>query len=385
MSSKVFRAQCKFILPLAAALMSACAERVADSPNVPLTSTPLAALTAESARTVRFAFDQATSAVTTIRGRFAVAPAADSPAAARGFLTRHAQALRLREDLTDLHLARHTQDPGGEVLAFAQRHQGVRVVGADVVVGFDPTGAIIHVQNDTVPDLTLSTQPKLAAERALALASQHLGHELLGATARLVIVRGDKASPGYHLAFEVAGLVSKPRSDWFIYVDARSGNIVRARNRIKSTGAACTPCTPGAAGCGLVFEYDPVSALNDTTLLDTSNVDIAMRGCVLNNLTSATNLNGTWVNTSITATRATAPFNYARSASQQKADEVTVYYHLNRAKEYLNAMGYPGVMNFSINTDAHDPTLGDNAHYVPSTKILEFGEGGTDDAHQKYP
>jgi hypothetical protein len=37
-------------------------------------------------------------------------------------------------------------------------------------------------------------------------------------------------------------------------------------------------------------------------------------------------------------------------------------------------------MSFSIEIDAHDPTLGDNSHFIPSQDVMEFGTGGVDDA-----
>ena len=339
----------------------------------------VAALHAESAVAADLAVDAVTGQVSALRGLFAVAPT-DTVTAARDFLTRHAQAFRVRADLADLRLARHVRDAGGEVLSYAQSHAGVPVVGGELVVGFDPAGAIIHVQSDYIPGLTLSTVAKVPADRARALAAELLATSLDHATVRLVVVRGDKNAPGLHLAYEVQASLDQPRGDWHVFVDAQDGAIVRVQNQLKHTGAPCVPCTPGDAGCGLVLEVDPVSLFNDVSLRDTSNVDAAQRGCVLNNLTSATTLDGLWVNTAITPTRATAPFNYPRSANQQKADEVSVYYHLNRAKEYLNAIGYTGVMSYSIGVNAHSSTLGDNAHYVPSTKILEFGEGGVDDA-----
>jgi len=150
---------------------------------------------------------------------------------------------------------------------------------------------------------------------------------------------------------------------------------------LRKAAGPCAPCNPLADfGCGRAFHQNPVSFFGDPSLRDIDNVDAAQQGCMLGNLTSATNLTGTFVNTSITANRATPPYNTLRSASQQQADEVNVYYHANRAKAHLNAIGFPGVMAFSIGIDAHDPTLGDNAHFVPSLDILEFGEGGVDDA-----
>ena len=300
------------------------------------------------------------------------------------FLAGNAVALGLRADLADLVLDREVQDLGGTTLRYHQIVDGIPVFEGEVVAGLDPAGALIHVRSDYDRlAAAIATRPAVSADDAVRLAGAELGVALSRGTApELVIVRGDKRAPGPHLAWKVGADVRSPRGDWLIFVDAVGGSIVRVIDMLKSAGAPCAPCNPATdSGCGRLFHDNPVDLTDDTSLRDTSNVDSSQVGCVLGNLTSGTDLTGTYVNTSITNTpRATPPYNYLRSANEPFVDEVTVYYHLNRAHKRLETLGYPAVMSFSINTDAHDPTLGENAHYVPSTKILEFGVGGVDDA-----
>ena len=326
--------------------------------------------------------DSVIGQVRTFLGRYP-APSPDRPTAARAFLARYADLFKIRPDLADLRLAREVQDIGGTTLTFEQEYHDVPVFEGSIVVGFDPSGSIVHVQNEHVPDLILPTTPALSANQAIALAESALGTRFSPGhgTARLVIVRGDKGYPGYHLAWQVSAVLRQPHGDWHLFVHAQTGQLVRLLNLMKSSGSACVPCEPSTDfTCGALFHDHPVDELNNTALTDASNVDAAQASCKLNNLTSTTNLVGLWANTSLTANRVGPPYTYLRSANQHAVDELTAYYHANRSKEYLDSLGFTGAMAFSIRIDAHDPTLGDNAHYVPSGNYMEFGEGGVDDA-----
>jgi MYXO-CTERM domain-containing protein len=197
-----------------------------------------------------------------------------------------------------------------------------------------------------------------------------------------MVVRGGKGHPGWHLAWRVEARTAPPRlGDWYVFVSAESGRVVRAFDRLKRGGADCVPCNPAAdPACGLVLFENPVDALDNPYLTNGSNVDGVQMGCVLTNLTSTVVLDGLYANTAITAPRAAPPYDSLRSAGQTALDEVNVYYHVNRAKEYLNSLGHTGVMSYSIAIDAHDGALGDNSYYSPADLELHFGEGGVDDA-----
>lgn len=323
-----------------------------------------------------------------LRGRFALpregrAAGTDRSEAVRIFLRRHSTALGLPEDLSGLAMARSTDDRGGTVLRFEQRHQGTPVVGGSIVVGLDAAGNLIHLTNDHVPGIDIETAPRVTAAEALARAEEALGRpfDFLDGESALVIAAGDKEHPERRLAWEIRGGMRRPRADWMVFVDARTGDVIRVHDRIRRAGPQCMPCNPNVdPQCGRIFIYNPVVVLDNPALNDGSNVDAAQSGCMLHNLTSPSLLDGTYATTAITAGRVGPPWNWLRSANQPAVDEVNVYYHVNRSKEYLNTLGFASVMNFSINADAHDPMLGDNAHYVPSIKILEFGTGGVDDA-----
>lgn len=316
-----------------------------------------------------------------LRGRFA-SGSHDRVRAARDFLRGRAGLFGIPGDLAGLHLTGRSDDVGGTVVRFGQRHLGVPVEDGSVIVGFAPDGHIIHVDSSYVPALALPASPPLPASRAARKAESAVGAPAGQARgARLVITAGDKGTPGHHLAWEVPVSTVHPRGEWRVYVDSISGTVVRRLDLIRRAGPPCVPAEPSITGdAALVFPLSPADALGDATLTDASDVDAAQRGCKLHNLTSTTALTGRYVNTSLTpAPRATPPYTARRSTNQAAVNEANAYYHVNRSKEYLNHLGFPGVMDHSIAVNASG-TSWDNSFYDGDSKSLEFGTGGVDDA-----
>ena len=190
--------------------------------------------------------------------------------AARDFLTRNASLLELRPELDDLKRARHSVDRGGSVLTFQQEYRGVPVFGGTVVVGLDPDDAVRYVKNDHVPDaamLGVDTTPVVTPAKAIDAAGSFLDTPLAGrqATSRLVIVEGDKEHPGFHPAWEIGVYLRAPLGDWHVFVDARTGDVVRLLDRLKSAAGPCEPCNPSTDfQCGLVLHANPVDGTDNT-------------------------------------------------------------------------------------------------------------------------
>lgn len=58
---------------------------------------------------------------------------------------------------------------------------------------------------------------------------------------------------------------------------------------------------------------------------------------------------------------------------------LNVYYHINTMGEYVNRLGYDDLTDTLI-VDVHAFDNLDNSSYTPSSHVLQFGEGGIDDA-----
>jgi hypothetical protein len=58
---------------------------------------------------------------------------------------------------------------------------------------------------------------------------------------------------------------------------------------------------------------------------------------------------------------------------------LNVYYHINTLGEYVNRLGYDDLTDTLV-VDVHAFNNFDNSSYTPSSHLLQFGEGGIDDA-----
>ena len=149
----------------------------------------------------RLHVDASTGLVDKVMGRFRP-HSSDRYRAAHAFLERHARALGMSPDLADLTTAGRSDDVGGTVLRFAQLHRNVPVRDAFVIVGFDPRGDIIHVDNGHVPDLDVPARPRLSKAEAVRTAERTLGVRLPSSRdVQLVVARATRptrtiTSPG---------------------------------------------------------------------------------------------------------------------------------------------------------------------------------------------
>lgn len=66
---------------------------------------------------------------------------------------------------------------------------------------------------------------------------------------------------------------------------------------------------------------------------------------------------------------------------QAAFEDVNVLYHLTEHKLHMDALGFTNLPGYIIQVDAHALGGSDNSRFTPSTPgVLEFGEGGVDDA-----
>ena len=60
-------------------------------------------------------------------------------------------------------------------------------------------------------------------------------------------------------------------------------------------------------------------------------------------------------------------------------DAAMAYFHIDRMQRYLQGLGFANVVHRSIPVNLH-ATAEDNSFYSPTTRALNFGDGGVDDA-----
>ncbi|MDF1562279.1 MAG: M36 family metallopeptidase [Deltaproteobacteria bacterium] len=321
------------------------------------------------------------------RGRLPLAGSPREPLALAGaLLERHGPALGARPEL-DFEFVRTTRvgrEGQGVVHRLRRLEQGLAVEGGELIVGQDLTGAVTFLRHAHPAALPVRARSPLSGAAALARASAGILSLHRAWIDEQVWVRGDREHPGWHEAYRV-GLHHEPGAaplSAFRWVAVESGEIVREQDRLVHAGPPCVPCDATVeAGCGRLFFRSPPEALDDPSVRNADDVDAALSDCQLSNLTSSTRLDGTWANTVPTggpSARVSPPYDALRSVNQRAVDEVNAYFHADRARRQLEALGFPAVMDYSLGIDAHDDQVGNNAYYDPQSREMHFGESGVD-------
>ena len=138
----------------------------------------------------------------------------------------------------------------------------------------------------------------------------------------------------------------------------------------------------------LVFDPNPVveqgsrTGLADNNDADYPALDPLYRAVTLLDLGAAGCLQGQWVNAIVPAARCPAGRNFGsvkRSNACDCFDAAMAYFHIDRMQRYLQGLGFANVVHRSIPVNLH-ATAEDNSFYSPTTRALNFGDGGVDDA-----
>lgn len=170
-----------------------------------------------------------------------------------------------------------------------------------------------------------------------------------------------------------------PPADWEVCIDAKDGSILRAVDRRIFVD-----------GAGYIFNPDPMTVTEDTTLSDHGDSSWAIpfeaySEVFLLDLNEPTGgyytLDGPFVSTDLTSNRAheiTPEFYYLRD--DDRFEEAMVYYHIDREQRYFqdNLQIY-----YANNRQQHcnvNGTALDQSWYSLFDSTITFGYGGVDDA-----
>jgi hypothetical protein len=304
-------------------------------------------------------------------GALAVAAATSVGSAhAHGFSARVASGLKAaRAPLTELEQMSQRSSLGTTFVQVRQRVGGIPVLGADATLALGADGERLlldHTRRATV----LPGPARLARTAAVRRARAAAGTTSLRASIRA----GLALLPGRpdRLVWRVVLPSARPLGDFEALVDARSGEIVRIRNLIEN---ASTPA--------LVFDPNPVVEQGSRTgLADANGSDSGVprslyRAVTLQDLEGC--LRGLWVD-AVLGRSVTCPSDLSSvTRSCSCFDGVMAYFHIDRMQRYLQTLGFSNVVHRAITVNLH-ATAEDNSFYSPSTRSLNFGDGGVDDA-----
>jgi hypothetical protein len=180
---------------------------------------------------------------------------------------------------------------------------------------------------------------------------------------------------------ELFVLPGSARLVWAVYssdgvrtlVDAATGSVVR-RDVVARA----------ATGSGRVFDPNPVVTLQNESLTDQKDRDYAALQPAyftrqLRYLDGTGFLSGAFASVSGNKSRAESPsLQFLYDRSQEEFEQVMAYYHVTRAQEYIQVLGFT-----DINNESQDVRVQwgiDNSAYYPQQDYMRFGKGGVDDA-----
>lgn len=180
-----------------------------------------------------------------------------------------------------------------------------------------------------------------------------------------------------HPAWRVRVHRSKPRGEFLIHINAESGSILECYDNLAAL-----------VGKGCVFAPNPMARDRKFQPLDEDGVLQrpplkAYQEVKLLGLKGNHRLDGKRVSTRLTKQRIWSETHDFRCEHHRPGfEEVSAYYHVDRAIAYLEEMGYRGarrIFRKPFLIDARG-TRDDNAWYSPGRKSLTFGLGDIDEA-----
>lgn len=337
----------------------------------------------------------------------AVAAPSKEPArgAAELFLRENASLFALSPDLADLRLVAERASPGGSHLEYQQTYQGLPVDNARVKVNLDRQGRVVQVESGYLPGFTAELEPAVSQDEAVERAKarllsfiqrqdSHWGpsrqEEASSRELRLAsppeVVRVLFAQEGRGvIAYKVLLHSQKPPALMELTVSGATGEILRARNRLKSA----------VDGQGRVFIPNPVVATNDGTLRDNNDTANLPAGAYTNvsllDLDDADgggsyHVSGLYaasedIESPATAVASETTSSFLYDHGGDGFEEAMVYFHLDTVQRYLQSLGFIDANNRRIRFDAHAESDFANAHYwaLPlGAGYLTFGDSHVD-------
>ena len=129
---------------------------------------------------------------------------------------------------------------------------------------------------------------------------------------------------------------------------------------------------------------NPVASTGNTALTDGNDqasaaFDAARFAVTLPRLDGSGVLRGTWADAFNANQRASEPgLGFAYDRHDDHFEEVMAYYHLDRAQDHIQALGFTDV-NHRVQVARVNAMSADNSFYSPQAKDIRYGTGGVDD------
>lgn len=345
----------------------------ASSPAVytpQLAPVTLATLVQQSAGPATVTWDHARGKAKFVLGSFALR-SPDGNGVSQ-FLRSNAAVLGISAN--DFALTHTRQGLAGTYLRLLEQRQGLPVFGSEIIATLDDNRRLRHINIAAAPASRSAMPATATISRTAAIARANEaggGHDQLVPVAVLGWRQTDDTTT---LVYRVTRVTKSPAATYQTDIDAHSGAVLQHRNINRY-----------ANGTGMVFDSSPIASSGDTTLTDNNDatntaIDAQRFAVTLPNLDGTGVLRGTFADVRSAGTRtsnAGLAFNFNRS--QAGFEEVNAYFHLNRAQQRIQTLGFTNINNRSIIATVNEGNA-DNSFYSPASKQLSFGAGGVDDA-----
>lgn len=308
-------------------------------------------------------------------------PGEGSPARiARAFLEANAGILGIDPDPLFRKAPRIVHGLGASHVILQQRWKRRRVHRAYVTVHIGVKDRCVYlVKSRAAPMDVLQSAPdaRIGRERAIRIARAGVprrgSKRVVGRPELLWYPARKRLRPAWRVRIHR----SKPRAEYIVYVNAATGSVIDVYDNLSAV-----------TGRGRVFLPNPMARDRRFEPLDEdgnlqrpparSHVDVRLYGLKGNG-----RLDGARASTRATR-KPIKKRDHDFRADWNRAgfEEVSAYYHVDRAIAYLESLGYKGsrrIFDSPVKINARG-TREDNSWYSPGERTLTFGLGDVDDA-----
>ncbi len=322
---------------------------------------------------------------------------------ATAYLRENHRTLGLIEDLNDLQHISTRETRGGYKVRFQQYYGNYPVDNATIAVSINKSDKVVFVMNSYKPNIDITNSIAITENTAKQIVRDHLA-----VTGRInyekseIVVFYNSGKSSYVNKVKLVP-AEKNIGDWEFYVDAQTGEIIKAEDNSRYSEGAHK--TNSATASGWLFDPDPLSSstasYGDPGFSDAGDVDSdsLTAHTVQRDLLDVTLVGSTYqlkgpyaeiVDSESPFTgvhsQDSATFHYTRSNDNFEA--VNCYFHIDQSMRYINETLNFTLMPFQysggVRVDPHGLSNDDNSHYIGSTGEVAFGDGGVDDAEDLF-
>ncbi len=348
---------------------------------------------------------------------------------ALSYIQEHHQKYGLPADLLNLEYAYTKHSLLGSHHHFQQMISGVPVHMASIIVSVNHKGQVYMVFNGTFPEGERDKQtfqPEFSPDEAMEIGWQDLkvhGDLILQPSSRMVYYPDGET---FKLTYLVEIATHAPFGYWEQRIDAISGEVLDTRqtiisrkpfesqeddyrgpvwDRTKTTDAylrhqVSQKAVIGnkATGSGDVFDPDPATTLQSTTLQDTtpaSTFTTAYVNRTLQDITESSgqfSLTGPWVSIVDFEAPSTAPSTtsdgmWTAKRGDNAFNDAMTYFHVDQNQRYIQSLGFTGATGIqfvSISADSDGVGGADNSFFSSNGNRISFGHGCVDDNEDAF-